>query len=200
MNSRIAVGEDGTPIMGEIVVITNPNLQEQLLSEYERKRKMEEKKWDALQENKKSLITIIRGQLDAGTKNELEVSTGYDTAVDDGDIVTILNNLRTICYGNDVGGMSFKAYKAVRAVKLINNFTNQKLHDPHSFKEDLIMKYQATLSLTNSFPNGTVFMETILSENIDEDGELDSLSIQDYFRMDDYGKPYCSVPTLKMSL
>jgi len=185
VNSRIGVAEDGTPIMGNMIVITNPNLQEELLSAYERKRKLQEKKWDALQENKKALITIIRGQLDAGTKNELEVSTGYDTAVTNGDIITILKNLRAICYGNDDGGISLKAYKAVLAVKSLNNFTNQKPHDPHTFKDDLIAKYQATLSLTNRFPNGTVFMETLLSENLDDDGEPAPLTIEDYFGFDD---------------
>ena len=52
VNSRVRINEDGTAIMGQVVVITDPNLQEQLLSEYERKRKMEDKKWDTIQENK----------------------------------------------------------------------------------------------------------------------------------------------------
>lgn len=185
INSRVAIAENGDPIMVEIVIITDLNLQEKLLSEYDRKRKLEEKKWDTMQDNKMSLITIIRGQLDLGTKNELEVFEGYELAMTNSDVLNILSKLRTICYGDDDGGLSFKPYKAALAVKTLNNFMNKKLHDQHAFKDELKTRFQATLALTNRFPNGTIFMEHLLSENTDEDGEADPLTIQHYFEMDE---------------
>lgn len=188
MNSRVAIAENGDPIVGEIIVIANPNLQEQLLSDYDRKRKMEDKKWENMQENKKSLIAIIHGQLDLGTKNEMEISPGYEAAVENGNIVTIIQNLRRLCYGDDDGGMLFKPYKAVLAVKALGNFANSKPHDPHTFKDELKTKFQATLAITNQFPNGTIFMEHLLSENVDADGEPDPLTINDYFMMDEADK------------
>ena len=102
--------------------------------------------------------------------------------------IVILGNLRTIYYGNDDVEMSFNPYKAVLAVKSLNNVSNQKPYDPHAFKEELKTKFQATLALTNCFPNSMVFMEHLLSENVDEDGEAVPLTMQNYFEMDDIEK------------
>ena len=86
--------------------------------------------------------------------------------------------------------MSFNPYKAVLAVKSLNNVSNQKPYDPHAFKEELKTKFQATLALTNCFPNSMVFMEHLLSENVDEDGEAVPLTMQNYFEMDDIEKDW----------
>lgn len=63
-----------TPIMCDKVVVTNEPLHDSKLKEWDCTHKYEEKRWNKCQEDKKSLITIICGQLDDGTKNELEVS------------------------------------------------------------------------------------------------------------------------------
>ena len=41
------------------------------------------------------------------------------------------------------------------AVKSLNNFTNAKPNDPHGFKEELKIKYDAILAVVGKFPNGT---------------------------------------------
>lgn len=127
------------------------------------------------------MITILRGQCDEGTKNELELSPGYDDAICDGDVVTIMKNLKAICLGNDDGGMSYKPYKATLAVKSLNNFTNPKVTDPHYFKDELRTKFQATLSVTGRFLNGTAFMEECLRLNKAADGKDNPLTLDNYF-------------------
>ena len=41
------------------------------------------------------------------------------------------------------------------AVKSLNNFSNAKPNDPHGFKEELKIKYDAVLAVIGKFPNGT---------------------------------------------
>ena len=41
------------------------------------------------------------------------------------------------------------------AIKSLNNFTNANPSDPHGFKEELKIKYEAVLAVVGKFPNGT---------------------------------------------
>ena len=49
----------------------------------------------------------------------------------------------------------FKPYKNVVVVKSLNNFSNAKSNDPHRFKEELKIKYDAILAVVGKLPNGT---------------------------------------------
>ena len=46
----------------------------------------------------------------------------------------------------------------------MNNFTNAKPNDPHGFKEELKIKYDAVLAVVGKFPNGTGPMLKLLKE------------------------------------
>lgn len=121
------------------------------------------------------MITIICGQLDDGTKNELEISDGYTKAVEDDDLVGILST--------DNGGMSFLPCKSTVAVKSLTNFSNAKPSDPYHYKEEFKTKFQATLAMANRFPNGMVYMEEMLRRNVDKAGKEKPLTIENYFKM-----------------
>ena len=47
-------------------------------------------------------------------------------------------------------------------VKSLNNFTNAKPNGPHDFKEDLKIKYDATLAIVGKVPNNTGPMTKLL--------------------------------------
>ena len=66
----------------------------------------------------------------------------------------------------EAGGLSFKPYKNVVVVKLLNNFSNAKLNDPHGFKEELKIKYNAVLAVIGKFPNGTGPMLELLATEV----------------------------------
>ena len=188
IETKVAETDAGKPIMRTIPVVVDPELKEELLDEWRSKKKSEDTKWDKYKENKNSLITLIMGQLDEGTSNELELSPGYKKAIEDGDILNIIRNLRAICYGNYDGGLSYTPYKAVVAVKSLNNYQPpNKYTDPHVFKEEIKTKYQATLAMTGRFPNGTKFMEDALALNEEDDGTgkmvPKPLTIENYFAM-----------------
>ena len=40
-------------------------------------------------------------------------------------------------------------------MELLNNFTNANPSDPHRFKEELKIKYEAVLAVVRKFPNST---------------------------------------------
>ena len=50
----------------------------------------------------------------------------------------------------------------VVAVKLLNNFRNNKPHDPHGFKEEVKIKYDSVKAVARNFSNGTAMMMTLL--------------------------------------
>ena len=194
MEVKVAEDKNGKAILRTMAVVVDPELKEQLLGEWKTTKKYQDIRWNKCQEDKKKLITLIRGQLDEGTVNELEISPGYSKAVEDGDIVKIMSNLRTICFGDDDGGLSYKPYKAAIAVKSLCNFKSPKQNDPHYFKDELRTKFQATLALANRFPNGTVYMEEALAMNEEDDGSgkmvPKPLTIEHYFAMTEEKRAY----------
>ena len=63
---------------------------------------------------------------------------------------------------SDDGGLSYKPYKMVVAVKSLHNFSSSKSSDPHAFKEKLKIKFGTILAIIRKFPNGTGVLEHLL--------------------------------------
>ena len=100
-------------------------------------------------------MTIIYGQCDNATRTEIPLGTNYEFIHANGKLINFLKILRTVCYGSDDGGLSFKPYKNVVVVKSLNNFSNAKPNNPHGYKEELKIKYDAVLAVVGKFLNGT---------------------------------------------
>ena len=62
--------------------------------------------------------------------------------------------------------MSFKPYKNIVVVKSLNNFSNAKPNDPHGFKEELKIKYNAVLAVVRKFLNSTGPMLELLAAEV----------------------------------
>ena len=135
--------------------IFNPNLHKQLLSDYDQKSKLKVQEWSELTANKKSLMTIIFRQCNNATRTKIALGLNYKTNCEDEELINFLTRLQTFCYGSDDGGLSFKLYKNVVAVKSLNNFSNAKLNNPLGFKEELENKFDAVLAVVGKFPNNT---------------------------------------------
>ena len=154
IDSTVTVGVDGAPpFITQIVETThvfNSNLQKQLLSEYDQKSKIKSQEWAKLISDKKSLITIIFGQCNDATRTKIAHGTTYEAECDNRNLINFLTRLRTICYKSDDGGLSYKPYKLVVAVKSLHNFSNLKPDDPHAFKEELKIKFGAILKMLGS--------------------------------------------------
>ena len=52
-------------------------------------------------------------------------------------------------------GLSFRPYKQVVSMRSLNNYSNNKLHYPHGFKEEINIKFDAIKAVVKKFPNGT---------------------------------------------
>ena len=72
--------------------------------------------------------------------------------------------MHTVCFGGDDGGLSNGPYKQVVAIKLLNTYTNNEPQDPHGYKEQVKIKYEATKAIVGKFPNGTVALMDILGK------------------------------------
>ena len=101
------------------------------------KCKLKLQEWYKLLANKRSLMTIIYGQCDDATRTEIALGDCYEIICTDAELISFLTLVQKDWYGSKDRGLSFKPYKNVVAVKLLNNFTNANPSDPHGFKEEL---------------------------------------------------------------
>ena len=111
-------------------------------------------------------MTIVFEQCDNETRAEIALGPNYNTNCEDGELINFLTRLQTVCYGSDDGGLSFKPYKNVVAVKSLDNFSNAKPNDPHRFKEEPKIKFDAVLAIIGKFPNGTGPMLELLKAEV----------------------------------
>ena len=81
-----------------------------------------------------------------------------------GRLIEFLNRLLTVCFDGDNDGLSYAPYKQLIAVKLLNNFSNNKIYDTHGFKEEVKIKYNFVKAIVRKFQNGTATMMALLVE------------------------------------
>ena len=77
-------------------------------------------------------------------------------------LIKFLKRVCTVCFGSVNGGLSVGPYKQVVAVKLISNYSNNKPHDPHGYKEEVKIKYNDVQAVVGKFPNETGAMIELL--------------------------------------
>ena len=81
----------------------------------------------------------------------------------EGSLINSINQIRTVCFSGDDGGLSYGTYEQIVAIKLMNNYTNNEPYDPHSFKEQVKIKFETTKIIVETFPNGTAALMELLS-------------------------------------
>ena len=138
--------------------IFDANLQKKLLSEYDL-AKIKQQEWTKHIADKKTLMTLISGQYNNATLTKLALGATYEVDYNEGDLIKFLNKLKVVFYKINDSGLSFKPYKVVVVVKSLHNFTNPRATDPNGFKEEVKVKYDATMAIVGKFPNRTVFLE-----------------------------------------
>ena len=72
--------------------------------------------------------------------------------------------MRSICFGGEDGGLSYGLNKQVVAIKLLNTYTNNNPNDPHGFKEQVKINFEATKAIVGRFPNGTAALMYLLNK------------------------------------
>ena len=141
--------------MEQRIHIFDANLQSQLLFDFAQKSKTKSQEYFKFVANKKALMTIIYGQWNKARKIEIALGATYDVDCQDRNLIEFLKWVRTVCFGSNDGRLSFGPYKQVVTVKLMNNYSNNKPHDPHGFKEEVKIKYNVVKAVVGKLPNGT---------------------------------------------
>ena len=144
-------------------IVTNKNLQKQLLLEYKRNSKIKSQEYSKSLQDKKSLCTILYGQCDEATQPEISLEDNYTEDSYERRLLAFIEQLRAIWFGSDDGGLIFAPYKQVVTIKSLNTYTNNEVHDPNSFKEQVMIKYEATTAIVGRFPNWTAALTHLLS-------------------------------------
>ena len=130
--------------------VFDANLQKELLLEYKRDSKNKSQEYAKFLADKKALITILFGQCDEVTKTEITLRATYAADRQAGSLIAFIERLRTVYFGSDDGGLSYRPYKQVVAIKLMNNYNNNEPNDPHGFKEQVKIKYEATKAIAGN--------------------------------------------------
>ena len=115
------------PLCYKKIHVFDANLQKRLLLQYKRNSKIKSEEFAKFVANKKALITIIFGQCDEATKTKIALRATYAVNRQVGRLIKFLKQLHTVCFGSDDGGLSYGHYKQVVVVKLLTNFSNNKL-------------------------------------------------------------------------
>ena len=92
-------------------------------------------------------MTIICGQCNDTTMTEIALGTNYTADRNAGNLINFIQRLNVICYESNDGCLFHKPYNIAIAVKALQNYNNLKPNDPHGFKEELKIKYEATLAI-----------------------------------------------------
>ena len=72
--------------------------------------------------------------------------------------------MRTVCFGNDDGGLSYGLYKQVIAIKSLDTYTNNEPQDLHGYKEQAKIKYEVTKAIVGKFLYGTAALMELYSK------------------------------------
>ena len=150
--------------MMEQTHVTDKNLQKELLSEYEHNSKNKSQEYTKFLVDKKSLIMILFGQCDEATQTKISLGATYTADHDAGRLLAFFDRMRTVCFGGDDSGLSYRPYKQVITIKSLNTYTNNDPQDPHGYKEQVKIKYKATKAIVGKFPNGTATLLDILNK------------------------------------
>ena len=135
----------------------------ELLSEYKHNSKKKSQEYAKFLGDKKSLIAILFGQCDEATQTKIALRASYTADRDARRFLDFIKWMRTVCFGGDDSGLSYRLYKQVVAIKSLNTYINNDLQDPHGYKEQVKIKYEATKAIVGKFPNGTAALMELLS-------------------------------------
>ena len=148
----------------EQIQVTDVYLQKELLSEYERNSKNKSQEYTKFLADKKSLIIILFGQCDEATQTKITLGVNYKEDRNVGRLLAFIERMRTVCFGGDDGGLSYRPYKQVVAINSLNTYTKKEPQDPHGHKEQVKIKYKTTKAIVGKFPNGTAALMELLSK------------------------------------
>ena len=123
--------------------------------EFEQNSKIKAQELSKFVADKKASIKNLFRQCDKETKIEIALGGNYNADCQAGNLIKFLNRLRIVCFISNNGGLSFGTFKYVVAVKLMNNYSNNKPHGPHGFKEKFKIKYNTIKAVVGRLPNGT---------------------------------------------
>ena len=107
---------------------------------------------------------ILVGQCDEATQTKIALGANYTEDRDAGRLLAFIERMCSICFGGDDGGLSYGPYKQVVAIKSLNTYTDNDPNDPHSFKDQVKIKYEATKTIVGRFLNGTAVVTYLLSK------------------------------------
>ena len=132
--------------------VFDANLQKELLSEYERNSKNKSQEYAKFLVDKKALIMILFRQYDEAIKTKIFLRVTYAADSNAERLSAFIEKNRTVCFGDDDGGLSYRPYKQVIAIKSLNTYTDNEPQDPRGFKKQVKIKYKNTKAIGRKIP------------------------------------------------
>ena len=98
-------------------------------------------------------MTIIYRQCNKVTETKITPGRTNNVDCQAWNLIEFLKQICTVCFGSNNRGLPFGPYKQIISVKLMNNYSNNKPHDPHGSKEKIKIKIDAVKALVEQIPN-----------------------------------------------
>ena len=107
-------------------------------------------------------MSIIFRKCDKATKTKITLKATYNTDYQAENLIEFLKQVHIVYFGSIDRGLSFGLNKQVMTVKSMNNYSNNKPHNPHGFKEEVKIKPDDVKAVVGWFPNGIAAMIELL--------------------------------------
>ena len=153
-----------TPEYHDEVKVTDEPLKEELMGEYQMKRKDKIAESRNFKNNQSSILEVVRGQLDGSIINKLKENSNFTVEHENGNLAEVLVMLRDLCIANDDGDRSFKPFKSITTIKCMMNM-EMRNKQADQFKDDVEMQFKSSKAVCGRFPNGAIFLEEALSQD-----------------------------------
>ena len=143
--------------MKQQTLVFDANLKKKLLSECKRDSRIQSHEYSKFLANKKALITIIFGKCNKAIKTKLLLERVLQrTAKQEDSLISLTKHAIFVLVAKMLP--IIHALQASCSIEVVAQLQSNKLHDPHDFKEEVKIKYNAIKAIYRKFPDVAVMM------------------------------------------
>ena len=128
---------------------------------WEQKAKSQRDEFNAAKKGQQDMITVILGQCDEPTREQVRAAEGFAAILNEGRILDFLRILRAVCYDTSASGALFQPMHSIDQLKRLLRFDNQG-NNMYDFVDAVKNHYAAAKAAGWKFPMGTASLMHLL--------------------------------------
>ena len=128
---------------------------------WEQKAKSQRDEYNAAKKGQQDMITVILGQCDEPTREQVRAAEGFAAILNEGRILDFLRILRAVCYDTSASGALFQPMHSIDQLKRLLRFDNRG-NNMYDFVDAVKNHYAAAKAAGWKFPMGTASLIHLL--------------------------------------